>query len=243
MLASSEADNGTDGALKYRVMTLLREIQKLLEQTYGKIGVNLEDFLLNSEEHKLLAGLASATAGQISDLGRTFLRVSDGKLRVGIYYQPSVIEALEKESPQFGLTDDNILPFMVFLEEVDHAVHASLKYLDGYREIFAEEFVRELELQAKVDVYLILQMYCAFFNEDKKLHDADRRWLRSCVFDAERFSYEDPMIAERYRETNRLGRRYVRHLDKLTPKRRTAEIRRFRKFDYLGKQKRVVSVG
>src|SRR5206468_3684569 len=94
------------------------------------------------------------TAGQISDLGRTFLRVADGKLRVGIYYQPRVIEALERENPQFGLTDSNVLPFMVFLEEVDHAVHASLKYLEGHRDIFSESFVRDLELQAKVDTYL-----------------------------------------------------------------------------------------
>jgi len=230
-------------------MTLLREIQNLLEQTYGKIGVNLEDFFLNSDRHKHLArlsshasGVAGATAGQISDLGRTFLRVSDDKLRVGIYYQPSVIEALEKESPQFGLTDDNILPFMVFLEEVDHAVHASLKYLEGYRDIFAEEFVRDLEVQAKVDVYLILQMYCAFFNDDKKLHDEDRRWLKACVFDAEHFAYDEPVLAQRYRETNRLGRRYVKHLDTLTPKRRTTEIRKFRKLDYRRKQKRIQSL-
>ena len=223
-------------------MTLLREIQRLLEKTYGTTGINLEDFLLNSDRHKQLAAASSATAGQISDLGRTFLRVADGKLRVGIYYQPRVIEALERENPQFGLTDSNVLPFMVFLEEVDHAVHASLKYLEGYRDIFSEEFVRDLELQAKVDTYLILQMYCAFFNPDKKLHDADKRWLKACVFDSERFNYDDPMLAQRYRETNLFGRRYVKHLDVLTSKRRTMEIRRFRKLDYQRKQKRIAAL-
>ncbi len=223
-------------------MTLLREIQRLLEKTYGETGVNLEDFLLNSDRHKQLAELSSAAAGQISDLGRTFLRVSDGKLRVGIYYQPRVIEALERENPQFGLSDTNILPFMVFLEEVDHAVHASLKYLEGRRDIFAEDFVRDLELQAKVDTYLILQMYCAFFNTDKKLHDADKRWLKACVFDSEHFAYDEPVLARRYRETNRLGRRYVKHLDSLTAKRRTTEIRRFRTLSYRQKQIRVASL-
>jgi hypothetical protein len=223
-------------------MTLLAEIQRLLEKTYGETGVNLEDCLLNSERHKLLAALCSTTAGQISDLGRTFLRVADGKLRVGIYYKPSVIEALERNNPQFGLTDDNILPFMVFLEEVDHAVHAVLKYLEGHREVFTEEFVRDLELQAKVDSYLILQMYCAFFNDDKKLHNDDRRWLKACVFDSERFSYDDPVLVERYRESNQLGRRYVKHLDSLTPKRRTAEIRKFRKLDYQRKRQRIGTV-
>lgn len=223
-------------------MTLLREIQRLLEKTYGATGVNLDEFLLNSDRHKQLAELSSAAAGQISDLGRTFLRVSNGKLRVGIYYQPRVIEALERENPQFGLTDNNILPFMVFLEEVDHAVHASLKYLEGHRDVFSESFVRDLELQAKVDTYLILQMYCAFFNADKKLHDDDKRWLKACVFDSEHFAYDEPVLAQRYRETNRLGRRYVKHLDGLTAKRRTTEIRRFRKLDYRRKQKRIAKL-
>ena len=223
-------------------MTLLREIQRLLEQTYGETGVNLEEFLLDQERHKQLAALSSMTAGQISDLGRTFLRVADGKLRVGIYYQPRVIEALERENPQFGLTDSNVLPFMVFLEEVDHAVHAALKYLEGHRDIFSESFVRDLELQAKVDTYLILQKYCAFFNGDKKLHDTDRRWLKACVFDSEHFDYDEPLLEERYRETNRLGRQYVKHLDSLTAKRRTTEIRRFRKLDYRRKQTRIAAL-
>jgi len=223
-------------------MTLLREIQRLLEKTYGATGINLDEFLLNTERHKQLAELSSAAAGQISDLGRTFLRVTDGKLHVGIYYQPRVIEALERENPQFGLTDNNILPFMVFLEEVDHAVHASLKYLEGHRDVFNESFVRDLELQAKVDTYLILQMYCAFFNADKKLHDDDKRWLKACVFDSEHFAYDEPVLAQRYRETNRLGRRYVKHLDGLTAKRRTTEIRRFRKLDYRRKQKRIAKL-
>lgn len=222
-------------------MTLLREIQRLLEQTYGETGVNLEDFLLNSRRHRELAA-DSATAGQIGDLGRTFLREQDGRLRIGVYYEPRVIEALEMENPQYGLTDNNVLPFMVFLEELDHAVHAALKYRDGDRDIYSEDFVRALELQAKVDVYLILQMYCAYFNTDKKLHDCDRRWLKACVFDSERFEYADPVLVQRYRETNRLGRRYVRHLDGLSAKRRTNEIRRFRKLPYRHKTKRIAAL-
>jgi len=223
-------------------MTLLREIQLLLERTYGSTGVNLEGFLLDSERHHVLAAMADTSMAQISDLGRVFLRVTEGKLRLGIYYNPRVIEALEQNNPQFGLNDDNMLPFMVFLEELDHAVHAALKFREGNQEIYSEEFVRDLELQAKVDTYLVLQMYCAFFNTPQKLTDADRRWLKACVFDSENFAYERPLIAERYRRTNRLGRRYVGYLDRLTPRRRTAEIRRFRKLSYAGKHQRICAV-
>jgi hypothetical protein len=223
-------------------MTLLREIQLLLERTYGPIGLNLEEFLLTRQRQQALAAMADACMSQISDLGRVFLRLSEDKLRMGIYYDPRVIEKLEQHNPQYGLTDENILPFMVFLEEVDHAVHAALKFREGVRNIYSEEFVRDLELQAKIDSYLILQIYCAFFNEPKKLSDADRRWLRACVFDNENFAYEEPLISDRYRQTNRLGRRYVRFLDGLSSGRRTAEIRRFRKLDFTKKQTRIHAI-
>jgi hypothetical protein len=223
-------------------MTLLREIQLLLERTYGPTGVNLEEFLLGNQRSETLASMAGASAAQISDLGRVFLRVAEGQLRMGIHYDPRVITALEANNPQYGLNDENILPFMVFLEELDHAVHAALKFREGKREVTTEEFVRDLELQAKVDTYLILQIYCAFFNSSKRLTDADRRWLKACVFDSERFVYDQPLIAERYRVTNRLGRRYIRHLDKLTSVRRTKEIRRFRSLSYPEKQQRILAV-
>lgn len=220
-------------------MTLLSEVQILLERTYGATGVNFEDFLLSLQRSRTLSEMAGPSAAQISDLGRVFLRIVDGKLRLGIHYDPSVVEALEKNNPACGLTDENILPFMVFLEELDHAVHAALKFREGVVDIHSETFVRDLELQAKVDTYLILQKYCAFFNKPQRLTDADRRWLRACVFDRECSAFEEPLLAERYHQTNRLARRYVRHLDGLSRTRRTAEIRRFRKLSYRQKRDRV----
>ncbi len=223
-------------------MTLLREIQILLERTYGETGVNFEEFLLGPERAEVLAEWAGRMASQISDLGRTFLRTVEGDLRIGIYYDPRVIAALEHHNPQYGLNDDNVLAFMVFLEELDHAVHAALKFREGQREIYSEPFVRDLELQAKVDTYLILQMYVAFFNKPKKLTSHDRRWLRDCVFEADNSAFDEPLLRERYRETNRLGHRYVRHLDKLSASRRTAEIRRFRQLPYSQKCDRIAAV-
>lgn len=223
-------------------MTLLRQIQLLLERTYGKTGVNLEDFLLGPDRSSELTELAGASAAQISDLGRVFLRVVDGKLRMGIYYDPSVIEALEKNHPQHGLNDENILPFTVFLEELDHAVHAALKFREGARDLYSDTFVRDLELQAKVDTYLILQKYCAFFNTSCRATETDRRWLKACLFETDNATDRDPSLARRYEQCNRLGRRYVRYLDTLAPARRTSEIRRFRKLTYAGKQNRIAAV-
>lgn len=224
-------------------MTLLREIQILLERTYGKTGVNFEEFLLSSSRSRALSEMAGTSAAEISDLGRVFLRVVDGKLRLGIYYDTSVVEALEQNNPAYGLNDENILPFMVLLEELDHAVHAALKFREGVRDIYGEMFVRDLELQAKVDTYLILQKYCAFFNQPQRATIADRRWLRACIFDRDNAIFEEPLLTERYWETNRLARRYVRHLDRLPPKRRTSEIRRFRKLTYAQKRDRIAVAG
>jgi hypothetical protein len=224
-------------------MTLLHEIQLLLERTYGVAGVNFEEFLLSPARSRALSEMAGTSAAEISDLGRVFLRVVDGKLRLGIYYDASVVEALEENNPAYGLNDDNILPFMVFLEELDHAVHASLKFREGVRDIHSEAFVRDLELQAKVDTYLILQKYCAFFNKPQRVTDADRSWLRACVFDRENATFVEPLLAERYQETNRFARRYIRHLDRLPRTRRTAEIRRFRKLTYSEKRDRIAVAG
>ncbi len=220
-------------------MTLLGEIQLLLERTYGTTGVNFGDFILSRQRGRVLSEMAGASAAQISDLGRVFLRIVDGKLRLGIHYDPSVIETLEGNNPACGLNDQNIVPFMVFLEELDHAVHAALKFREGIRDIHSEAFVRDLELQAKVDTYLVLQKYCAFFNSPQKLTEADRRWLKACVFDRDNASFEEPLLAERYHEANRLARRYVRHLDGLPRARRTTEIRRFRKLTYSQKRDRI----
>jgi len=224
-------------------MTLLREIQMLLERTYGDTGVNLEDFLLSPQRCRTLSEMAGASAAQISDLGRVFLRIIGGKLRMGIHYDPSVIRTLEGNNPACGLNDENILAFMVFLEELDHAVHAALKFREGKRDIHTEAFVRDLEIQAKVDTYLILQKYCAFFNKPPRLTEADRRWLKACVFDRDNAVFDDPLLAARYHETNRLARRYARHLDCLPRTRRTAEIRRFRKLTYGQKRDHIAVCG
>jgi hypothetical protein len=223
-------------------VTLLREIQILLERTYGKTGVNLEHFLLDNHRNRQLADMVDPSLLQAGGLGRVFLRVTDGKLRLGIHFAKDVIESLERSNPQHGLNEQNIFPFMVLLEEIDHAVHASLKFREGTRDVMNEEFVCDLEVQAKVDTYLILQYFCSFFNPGNTLTNADRRWLRACVFDSQIVSHREAHLRRRYLETNRLARRYTRHLDTLTARRRTGEIRRFRQLSYRAKQAHVVKL-
>jgi hypothetical protein len=224
-------------------MSLFADIQELLERTYGRTGVNFEEFLVGRERSRDLARLAGPTADQVSDLGRLFLRRDGDQLRLGIYYHPSVVAALEARPPYEGLTDDNILPFLVLIEELDHALHAALKFRAGQTDIHQEDFVRDLELQAKIDAFLILARFASPGADECQLTAADRRWLMACLFDAQTFAYAEPRLRDRYRETNRLARRYLRHLARLTPRRRTTEIRRFRRLPYARKSQRIAALG
>jgi hypothetical protein len=223
-------------------MTLLRQIQLLLERTYGSTGVNFEEFIIGPERCRHLSGLAAAQVSDMSDLGRVFLRVTGDQLAIGIYYDERVIEALAAENPQRGVTDANVGPFMVFLEELDHAVHAALKFHEGVRDIHDETFATDLELQARVDMYLILQMYRAGMNRSGRLTNRDRKWLRARVFEAEDCAYADPVLSRRYEVGNRLAQRFVKHLEALTRQERQAEICAFRKISFVEKCRRIEAV-
>src|SRR6202163_4473106 len=102
-------------------MTLFREIQGLFERTYASVGINLEGCLIDSGRCGQLSGLAGASARELSDLARTFLRTSDDRLYVGIYYSRWLIEQLERNDPRSGLTNSNIRSLIMFVEEINHA--------------------------------------------------------------------------------------------------------------------------
>ena len=131
--------------------TLFSQIQRLFERTYAHVGINLEDCLIDRERCAQLSILAGRSARELSELARTFLRHADDRLYVGIYYSRWLIEQLEKHDPRAGLSDHNIRSLIMFVEEINHALHAALQFQNGAREIGAEDFARNLELQAQVD--------------------------------------------------------------------------------------------
>ena len=220
-------------------MTLLEEIQALLERTYAATGIQLGSFLIGRRRFHDLSALAGEHTREMSDAGRTFLRILDGNLLLAIYYSNHVIQELEKQNPKRTLNERNIRPFIIFVEEITHAVHAALRFLEGHREMSDEDFARDLELQAKVDTYLVLQFFVGSLTRRRRLSDEERDWLRHHLFETERFAYNDPNLSERYRETNSLGATYTRILDCLKPRERVAEIRRFRPLPY-PKQRRQI---
>jgi hypothetical protein len=223
--------------------TLFSQIQKLLERTYAHVGINLEDCLIDRRRCAQLSILAGKSARELSEIARTFLRTADDRLYVGIYYSRWLIEQLERHDPRAGLSDQNIRSLIIFVEEINHALHAALQFKNGAREIASENFARNLELQAQVDTYLVLLLFVAFFRNTQRVSRTDRRWLRFHLFNRQcPDAFTDRNLRARYMETTELAASYTFFLDTLNAVRRVEEIRLFRSLDYASKKQRILAL-
>src|SRR5207253_11366351 len=100
--------------------TLFSQIQRLLERTYAQVGINLEDCIIDRARSVHLSKLAGASALELHEIGRTFLRHAGDQLYVGIYSSRWLIDQLERHVPRSGLSDSNIRSLIVFVEELNH---------------------------------------------------------------------------------------------------------------------------
>ena len=118
-----------------------------------------------------------------------------------------------------------------------------LQFKKGEREIASEDFARNLELQARVDTYLVLLLFVAFFRKTQKVSRTDRRWLRFHLFAAENpGAFQSTNLRGRYLETTELAASYTEFLDTLNGMRRLEEIRAFRSLDYGAKKERILAL-
>src|SRR3954465_6073292 len=193
--------------------TLFSQIQKLFERTYAQVGINLESCLIDRRRCAQLSRLAGKSARELSNLARTFLRTTNDRLYVGIYYSRWLIEQLERHDPRAGLSDSNIRSLLAFVEELNHALHAALQFKNGERAIASETFVRNLELQAQVDTYLVLLLFVAFFRKTQRVSRTDRRWLRFHLFERNNpDAFQSQNLRGRYLETSQLAANYTCYL-------------------------------
>jgi hypothetical protein len=223
--------------------TLFNEVQRLFERTYATVGINLEECLIDRARCSQLTRLAGASARELSELARTFLRTSDDRLYVGIYYSNWLIEQLELHDPRSGLSNSNIRSLIMFVEEINHALHASLQFKAGLRRINSEDFARNLELQGMVDTYLVLLLFVAFFRKTQRISRTDRRWLRFHLFESRaQNAFEDENLRARYLETGELASSYTHYLDTLNGARRLDEIRNFHALPYDAKKRHILAL-
>lgn len=208
-------------------MTLLAQIQTLLERTYDSIGVNLETCVVGPGRCADLTKLAGESAEKLSPDGRTFLRLMGDQLYLALFFSPPLIAELEKNDPRESLNERNIAPLITFVEEIAHGVQAALCFTEGERELGSESFLRNLECQAKVDVYLVLSKF-AHLLCGSPIPKRVRRWLTRQVFDESYRQFDSPLLRERYRASQEVARAFVEHLQKIPLAERHAKLRHFR---------------
>src|SRR5438046_6961538 len=151
-----------------------------------------------------------------------------------------MIEPLEQHEPRGGLSNRNIRSLIMFVEEINHALHAALQFKSGTREIASEDFARNLELQAQVDTYHVLILFVAFFRKTQRVSRTDRRWLRFHLFARQcPEAFRDKDLRGRYLETSQLAANYTHYLDTLNGQRRLDEIRRSHSLDYVAQSERI----
>lgn len=223
--------------------TLFSEIQRLFERTYASVGINLEECLIDRSRSRQLEALAGARARELSHMARTFLRAADGRLRIGIYYSHWLVDQLERHDPRAGLSDANIRALIAFVEEINHALHAALRFRAGDKPSADDAYAKNLELQGQVDTYLVLLIFVGFFRGPGRITTQDRRWLRFHMFESQcAQSYQSRGLRERYSETTLLAARYTAFLESLASAARVQEIRTFHALGYDEKRTRILAL-
>ncbi len=215
-------------------MTLLREIQLLLERTYAPVPINLESCLIGESRCATLNQLAGESALHLAPEGRTFLRQAGDSLYVAIFYSEPIIAELEKNDPRESLNERNIAPLITFVEEIAHGVQAALLFTEGERQIGSESFLRNLECQAKVDVYLVLSKF-AHLLCGSPIPKRVRRWITAQVFDESYRHFDSAKLRTRYRLAQEVARDFIVRLQKIPVSKRQAELRKFRALNWAGK--------
>ncbi len=208
-------------------MTLLREIQTLLERTYAPVPINLEACIIGEGRCADLNRLAGQEVEHLAPAGRTFLRQVGDSLYVAIFYSRPVIAELESNDPRRALNERNISALITFIEEIAHGVQAALLFHEGERAIESEAYACNLETQARVDTYLVL---CKFAHLicGEPIPRSVGSWLRRQLFDESHRRFSSPRLRARYGAAHRCALAFLRHLRRVPLSERHNTLREFR---------------
>jgi hypothetical protein len=212
-------------------MTLLREIQTLLERTYAPVSINLESCLIGEGRCAALNQMAGENSAHLAPGGRTFLRQAGDSLYVAIFYSRPVIAELEANDPRQTLNERNISALITFIEEIAHGVQAALLFHEGEREIDSEAYARNLETQARIDTYLVLSKF-AHIVCGEPIPRRVGAWLRRQLFDNSHRRFIAPRLRDRYGAAQRCALGFLRHLRRLPLADRHDALREFRALNW-----------
>jgi hypothetical protein len=215
-------------------MTLLAEIQSVLERTYRPAGVSLEQCLISRERSRQLDQHLSRSSTELSPLARTYLRPEQNSLYLALYFDPQLITHLEAFNPRHHINHQNIHQLITFIEEITHGLHAALAFQTGWCFWESEQFACNLELQARVDTYWLLLLLGRSL-QNQALDPSSRSWIKERLFADENTHYQDPKLARRYRWAQEGARSFVELCEKEKTNTRHAWIRHFRDLSLCGK--------
>jgi hypothetical protein len=217
-------------------MTLLSEIQDLIERTYERVEINLEDCVIGKKRSEELMSLTGRRHSDFGGSAVTFLRKTGDTLRIAIYFSSDLIDTLEQEHPRESISHRNIHSLISFIEEITHGVHAACAFRNGWHDVESNQFATNLELQAKVDVYWILLRFCKLMMKNE-MNEEVRAWLKERIFDDGNFDYDDQFLVKRYERANRWAREFVDGVELLPVGERVAWIKDFQRQRLLGKRR------
>jgi len=215
-------------------MTLLREIQLLLERTYAPVPINLEACVIGESRCAALNRLAGESTRHLASGGRTFLRQAGDSLYVAIFYSRPVIEELENNDPRHALNERNISALITFIEEIAHGVQAALLFQEGERVIDDENYACNLETQARIDTYLVLSKFAQVICGGR----IPRRvgcWLRRQLFDDSYRRFSTLHLRRRYGKTQKCALAFLRYLRRVPLSNRPRVLRKFRSLSWADK--------
>jgi hypothetical protein len=199
-------------------VSLLHQLAGLIERTYD-IAPGIEDYASyvigdDGYRRRWMAQLEAVEPHS----ARMLVRENGRDLHAAIYYPNELICELEQEPPQHGLSEKNVDAFATFVEELDHLLLLAWRRLQRRP---VSQF--ELELQANVTKYLVLQR---FLSANGRLDESKRQWLHHHLFEKAEFSDENVKIRRRYEEASRSAVKFLRTLPVLA----TSRIRLLRRF-------------
>jgi hypothetical protein len=207
-------------------MTLLREIQLLLERTYAPVPINLEACVIGESRCMALNQLAGEETPHLASGGRTFLRLAGDSLYVAIFYSRPIIEELEANDPRRALNERNISALIIFIEEIAHAVQAALLFQEGERTLDDENYACNLEAQARVDTYLVLSKF-AHVICGGRIPRRVGSWLRRQLFDTSYRHFATPRLRRRYGTAQKCALTFLRYLRQVPLSDRPRVLREF----------------
>lgn len=216
-------------------MSLLETVGALLQRTYSMRGSGgLSPFVIGDEGLRRLyrrRGRGSRLHPVEVGSAATLMRETTQGVAACIYFPDSLIERLEREPPQRGLTASNFDSFATFVEEIDHLLLLRERVRRGQPLRLVE-----LELHANVSKYLVLTRFLVAASGP--LGPERRHYLAGRLFEDPRLD-ERGAVRERYRIAGRWAMQFIRGLTVLEPSQTLCALRRFHR-DSLPRKLRLI---